>query len=313
MQDRYGRKFTKLRLNLLDACNMRCLYCMPENQTFSNLENSLSVDEIKSITQSLSLSGIEEIRITGGEPLLHPKFKQIVNELSKLSLKKLGLTTNAILLDKYIPFLKESNITHINISLDSLKEASFKFITKRDCFHKVLDNILLAKANGFIVKINMVMMKNLNFEEIEDFLKFSSDNDIEVRFLEMMKVGHGIPHFDRHFVSADDAIKKIKKGWNLKKMQMPKDSTSFNYMAGKENMKANIGFIASETKPFCSDCSRLRLTNKGVLRPCMMVNEGVSVNNKSDEDLKLTLQELIYKKPNYRIEQNPLTMNEIGG
>lgn len=311
--DKYGREFTKLRLNLLDACNMRCLYCMPENQSFTSLDKTLSAAEIYSITSNLVSAGIKEIRITGGEPLLHPEFKKIVKALSELELEKLSLTTNAVKLDQYLSFLKQTKVTHINISLDSLIKESFEFITKSSYYQKVIDNILLAKAHGFHIKINMVMMKNLNFEEIEDFLTFSAKNNIEVRFLEMMKVGHALKSFDRHFVSAEEAITKLKNNWRLETIKMPKDSTSFNFIATCGSLKAQVGFIASESKPFCSDCSRLRLTNKGELRPCMMVNEGPSVIGLSSDDMTFTLNELISHKPNFRIDNNPLTMNEIGG
>jgi cyclic pyranopterin phosphate synthase len=311
--DKYGRKFSKLRLNLLDACNMRCLYCMPEDQTFSTLQETLSLNDIRRITEHLISSGIKEIRITGGEPLLHPNFKDIVKVLSKLKLEKLALTTNAIKLDKFLPFLKKTNLKYINISLDSLREASFQFITKSHQFHKVLENILLAKASGFKVKLNMVMMKNLNFEEIEDFLAFSAINGIEVRFLEMMKVGHALTSYSRHFVSADEAIERLSKSWKFESIEMPKDSTSFNFIAHKDSLKAQVGFIASESKPFCTDCSRLRLTNRGELRPCMMINEGPNVMDLTQEEMSITLDQLLDKKPNFRIDKNILTMNEIGG
>lgn len=311
--DSHGRRLKKLRLNLLDACNMRCMYCMPEDQKFKKLNSLLSPQEISNIVNNLSKFGIEEVRLTGGEPLLHPKFESVVKELSKINLKKLGLTTNAILLKDKLPFLKEHNVSSINISLDSLNKECFKFITKTDKFETVLKNILQAKEMGFNIKLNTVMMKNINFEEIDNFLDFSAKHDIEVRFLELMKIGHALQYFERHFVSADEAISRISQTWKLDKIEMPKDSTSFNFLATHCSKLSRIGFIASESKPFCNGCSRLRLSNQGTLRPCIMLNDGPNLNNLEFENYEVSLKQLIEKKPTTRLYGNQLQMNEIGG
>ena len=303
----------KLRLNLLDACNMRCMYCMPEDQKFNKLSDLLSPDQIKTIVTNLTQFGIEEVRLTGGEPLMHPQFREILTALTKCDLKKLAITTNAILLDKEIDFLIENNVKSLNISFDSLNENSFNFITKTKTFQKVLSSILKANDLGFNIKINAVMMKNINFEEVDQFLEFSSKHNIEVRFLELMKIGQALQYYDRHFVSADQIIEKISNNWDLTKVPMPNDSTSFNYIATNGEMKAKIGFIASESKPFCGGCSRLRLSNKGVLRPCIMINEGPNISETPIEQYSAVLNELINKKPNYRIEETKIKMNEIGG
>ncbi len=311
--DDHGRHIKKLRLNLLDTCNMRCMYCMPEDQKFKPLEDLLSPIEMKKIVANLKGFGIEEVRLTGGEPLMHPQFKEVIKELSKLKLKKLSVTTNAILLDKHLDFLKDHNIKDINISLDSLRAKSFAYITKKDVFKKVLGATLKAKELGFNIKTNTVMLKNINFEEIEDFLAFSSKYDIEVRFLEMMKIGYARQYFDRHFVSAKEAIDRVSKTWTLDQKQMPQDSTSFNYIAKQNDSSAQLGFIASETQPFCSGCSRLRLSNEGILRPCIMINEGPSIRDLDVNGYEFVLADLINKKPIERLEQTIHQMNEIGG
>jgi cyclic pyranopterin phosphate synthase len=312
--DSHGRRLKKLRLNLLDACNMRCLYCMPIDQKFKKLNSLLSPTEITNIVANLKTFGIEEVRLTGGEPLLHPKFKAIVKELSALNLKKLGLTTNAILLDENLDFLKEHGISSINISFDSLDPKSFEFITKTNKFEEVKAAILKARAMGFTIKLNTVMLKNINFEEVDQFLEFAAEHDIEVRFLELMKIGEALQYFNRHFVSAEEILSRISKNWKLEKIEMPKDSTSFNYLATKDGKSlAKVGFIASESKPFCNGCSRLRLSNQGTLRPCIMINEGPNLSDLPLVDYEMTLKELIEKKPNTRLHSNNLKMNEIGG
>jgi cyclic pyranopterin phosphate synthase len=288
--DSHGRRLKKLRLNLLDACNMRCLYCMPIDQKFKKLNSLLSPTEITNIVANLKTFGIEEVRLTGGEPLLHPKFKAIVKELSALNLKKLGLTTNAILLDENLDFLKEHGISSINISFDSLDPKSFEFITKTNKYEEVKAAILKARAMGFTIKLNTVMLKNINFEEVDQFLEFAAEHDIEVRFLELMKIGEALQYFNRHFVSAEEILSRISKNWKLEKIEMPKDSTSF-----------------------CNGCSRLRLSNQGTLRPCIMINEGPNLSDLPLVDYEMTLKELIEKKPNTRLHSNNLKMNEIGG
>jgi len=316
MMDKSGRTIHKLRLNLLDACNMRCLYCMPKDQKFKKTSELLSPIQMKDIVAKILLQGVDEVRLTGGEPLLHPKFKEIVSELSTLGIKKLGLTTNAISLEKHLPFLKEHGVHNINISFDSLDAKSFEFITHTNKFEEVKRSILMAKKMGFNIKLNCVMLKNINFEEMEQFLEFSAEHDIEVRFLELMKIGYALQYFDRHFVSADDAISKIQKNWDLTKVKMPADSTSFNYQAiSKQGKKRNakVGFIASETKPFCGDCSRLRLSSEGTLRPCIMINEGPNLIDVKAENYQYILSELIEKKPLDRLYGNHLQMNEVGG
>lgn len=315
MIDQHGRIIKKLRLNLLDACNMRCLYCMPEDQKFSKINDLLSPESMANIVSNLIDEGIEEVRLTGGEPLLHPHFRKIVEALSPLPLKKLALTTNAILLNRELDFLKEHGIKHINISLDSLKENTFQYITKSDQLSQILQTIEKAKTLDFNLKINNVLLKNINFEEIEDFLNFAHHHDIEVRFLELMRIGHARQYFDRHFVSADEAIQKLSKNWKLESLKMPNDSTSFNFIAinSQTNQTSRIGFIASESRPFCQGCSRLRLSNKGQLRPCIMINEGPQLTNTPKIEYTATISELINKKPIERLYGTTHQMNEIGG
>ena len=311
--DPTGRVMKKLRLNLLDACNMRCMYCMPEDQKFQKINDLLSADEMKKIVANLLTFGVDEVRLTGGEPLLHPNFRSIIEALSPLKLKKLAITTNAILLEDQIPFLLEHGVKHINISLDSLQKKSFEFITKTNHFDTVFNTILKAKKAGFKIKLNTVMLKNINYEEIENFLAFSAKHDIEVRFLELMKIGQALSYHERHFVSADEAISRISENWNLEKVPMPIDSTSFNYLATNNGNIAKLGFIASESKPFCDGCSRLRLSNKGQLRPCIMINEGPNIKDLNDTSYEHVLNDLIAQKPTHRLFGTEMKMNEIGG
>lgn len=308
--DNYGRKIRKLRVSLLDVCNFRCVYCMPLNPVFMDSSRWLRPDEIESVCSTLVNFGLEQIRITGGEPTLREDFRDIVLRLSSLPLEKLGLTTNGWNLTKELDFLNDTNCKHINISLDSLTKDTFNRIARRDYFDKVLDSVLRAKQLGFHVKINTVLMSGINEHEILDFIKFSADHGIQVRFLELMSIGQAGGSKDKLFVSAAQAIQKISSQVELISEQSEYDSTSFNF---KTATGASVGFIASETLPFCRNCSRWRLSADGFLRACLMSEDGVYIRGVEPQEFKSKLNELLKMKPYRRIERVEQDMYKIGG
>ncbi|MDC0255129.1 GTP 3',8-cyclase MoaA [Bacteriovoracales bacterium] len=308
--DGHGREIHKLRISLLDACNMSCLYCMPENKDFLAKNNWASAEEIVEIAGNLVLYGIDQIRLTGGEPLLRPDLRTIIKKLDKLPLAKFGLTTNAIHLDRELSFLKNTNCQYLNISLDSLDRENFFKITQTDTFSKVFHSLIKAQEAGLKVKINTVLLKGLNDHEIDQFILFSKKTGIEVRFLELMKIGVANHYFTKHFISADEIIKKMELKWDFKQRPMPKDSTSFNFTF---NNGAEIGFIASESKPFCGGCSRLRLGSDGAIRPCLFMDQGISLKGLKGDDLLEALQKTIRLKPTDRIPTIERPMHKIGG
>lgn len=308
--DNHQRSIKKLRVSLLDACNMKCLYCMPDSVEFSNKENWLTVSQLKTICANLVSMGIEEIRLTGGEPTLRPNFIEIVEQLSTLKLKKLALTTNGIKLGNQLFALKETNLNYINISIDSLLKEKFKSITKYDGLDIILENIELAKKLGFNLKINTVLLKGVNDDEIENFIEFSRVYNIPVRFLEVMKIGPMVNQFDKYHIAADTIIKRIEKKYELKKVNDSLDSTSFNFDL---NNGARIGFIASETKSFCNQCSRLRMGPDGTIYPCLFVDQGLSLKNAKKAEYEYILQNILSKKPTERISEINKPMHAIGG
>lgn len=305
--DKEGRKMTKLRVSLTDKCNLRCHYCMPVDQSFMDESKYLSPDEITSVVSELKELGLQEVRLTGGEPLMRKSFPEIVQKLASLNLKKLSLTTNAIYLDRYLSLLKDLRVFHLNISLDSLDPENFKKITYGNHFEKVISNIRSAVSMGFIVKLNAVMMKGINDHEVNQFVKFSEDESVEVRFLELMKIGYARSNQNETFISARDLIRKIQNEFQLKAITTPLDSTSFNFVT--EN-GGQIGFIASESEPFCGHCSRWRLSADGILRACLFKDEGLDIRVR---DRSVIYQELLGMKPNHRISEVSHTMNAIGG
>ncbi len=309
--DRYGRRIKKLRVSIMDLCNLRCFYCMPEKMQFMPKSQWLSSREIQNICQSLKGLGLEELRITGGEPTLRSDFIDIVEKLSELKFKKMGLTTNGVVLSRFLPALQNTSVSSINISLDSLDPENFFRITRRKEFYSVLDSIYMARDLGFQVKINCVVMKGVNDNEILDFVKFSAKEQIEVRFLELMKIGQAcrLPLSDA-FLPADSMIDTILSKYSLTKENVPLDATAFVYRISNG---ARIGFIASESKPFCGHCSRWRLSANGMLRACLMKEDGVNVRHKDTGELEQCLHQLLDLKPIERAKSIKQDMYQIGG
>lgn len=289
---------------------MRCLYCMPEKIEFMPQSNCPQATELLDICTNLVNLGIDEIRLTGGEPLLRADFLDIVRGLSKLPLKKLGLTTNAIKLKKHLKELKNTKCLHLNISLDSLDKKNFSFINKTNSLEAVLESILMAKELDFNVKLNTVLMRGINDHEVFNLIEFAEQNDIEIRFLELMKIGVVRENFEQLFISADEIIKRIMSNWELKEYTMPVDSTSFNFVTQNGG---KIGFIASESRPFCGGCSRLRLGPEGKLRPCLMINDGPSLRNLKTEEYRPLLEKVMSLKPIDRVEELVQPMYQVGG
>ncbi len=310
LKDSHGRVMKKLRISLLDACNLRCIYCMPENPCFLDENQLLTTDEIFRLAKILNNYGIDEIRLTGGEPTLRRNFIEVIERLSDLPLQKLALTTNGTFIHKFWSELEQSKCQNLNFSLDTLNEKNFKTLTQSSQFQRVYHNILSAKERGFNVKINAVMMRGLNDHEVYDFLEFSALTGIEVRFLEVMKIGVMKDQFNERFISAQEMINSIGEKYKLTAITRPYSSTSFNFNA---HNGAQIGFIASESQPFCSDCSRLRIGAKGELRPCLMVDHGVSLVGLSEDEILETLNQTIQLKPIVRPIETHDGMYSIGG
>lgn len=308
--DPFGRKIRKLRISLTDKCNLRCHYCMPINSQFMSEEKYISPDLYHQIVEELCEYGLEELRITGGEPLLRKSFENIVSGFKGLGLAKIGMTTNGILLDRYADILKENNINHLNISLDSLDQENFKKITNGNRLAVVLKNIQLVKKMGFDVKINTVAMRGINDHELFNFIDYSKEMDIEVRFLEIMRIGFANGEQNNQFISANEMIKEIQNKFELFPVKKESDSTSFNFQL---NNGAQIGFIASESQPFCTNCSRWRLSADGKLRACLLKDAGLSIKNTDKKRREEIYLELLGMKPEMRPYQVDHQMNEIGG
>lgn len=310
LTDDQGRTIRKLRVSLTDKCNLRCHYCMPLDQTFMSEEKYLSPDEIAEVVSDLVGLGLEEVRLTGGEPLMRRSFPEIVEKLSRSGLKKLALTSNGIYLDKYLDVLKQNKVFHLNISLDSLNEENFRKITRGNHLKKVLANVSKAVDEGFIVKINTVMMRGINHHELMDFVEYSRTQMVEVRFLELMRIGFACEDQVDQFISAREMMALLKTKMELKPLIMASDSTSFNFLT---STGAQIGFIASESQAFCGQCSRWRLSADGILRACLLKDDGRSIRDMNLDERRSVYQTLLGLKPVMRPAEVSHHMNAIGG
>jgi len=308
--DSHGRQVRKLRLSLTDKCNLRCHYCMPVDASFMNEDKYLSSTELIEIVTDLRNFGLEEVRLTGGEPLLRKDFSSIVDSLGELNLKKIGLTTNGIFLDRHFEALLRNKIIHLNISVDSLQAENFAKITRGPHLGRILKNITTAQALGFNVKINVVAMNGINDHELFDFVDYSRQTGLEVRFLELMRIGVALGTQEDQYISAGELIRRLKAKHAMKVVTKDQDSTSFNYLLDNG---AQIGFIASESKAFCGHCSRWRLSADGIMRACLLKDDGLSIKGKSKEDRELLFQNLLGMKPLSRPAEVAHLMYSIGG
>lgn len=309
LTDPHGRRIRKLRVSLTDVCNFRCTYCMPLNVRFQPRETLLPPDRLIDMCAGLVEAGITQIRLTGGEPLARKEFREIASGVDALPLKKLGLTTNGYWLEDELPFLVETSCRHINVSLDSLRADRFEAITRTPFFDRVLGAILAARAMDFPLKVNVVLTRD-NVDEVEDFTAFSARHDIPVRFLEYMKIGPDRARHEAMFVPAGEVIDSLRLRHTLTPLAEDADATAFSF---RTDDGGEIGFIASESRPFCSTCSRLRLSPRGKLRACLMSEDGVDLTTFPRDRYSEALAQVLPMKPFHRIEEIAQPMYQIGG
>jgi molybdenum cofactor biosynthesis protein A len=272
LTDDFGRKHNYLRISLLEKCNLRCTYCMPaDGITLSPKASLMTADEILAIAQSFVANGVDKIRLTGGEPLLRKDFPEIVSKLSTLEVS-LSITTNGILIDRHIEVLKQAGIKKINLSLDTLVSSKFHSITLRNQFEKVIDNLHLLLNHDFQVKVNVVLMKGFNDNEILDFINLTESLPISVRFIEFMPFAGN--EWDRSkMVSQNEILSQAETCFTLDKIQKLEDEKNFTARTYKiKGFQGDFGIISSITNPFCDSCNRIRLTANGKIKNCLFSN-----------------------------------------
>ena len=272
LTDDFGRKHNYLRISLLEKCNLRCTYCMPaDGIALSPKASLMTAEEIFSLAQIFVENGVDKIRLTGGEPLLRKDFPEIISKLSTLE-TSLSITTNGILIDRHIDILKQSNIKKINLSLDTLVSSKFHSITLRNQFEKVIDNLHLLLNNDFQVKINVVLIKGFNENEITDFIQLTQFLPISIRFIEFMPFAGN--EWDRSkMVSQNEILAATENIFSSDEIQKLEDEKNFTARTYKiKGFQGDFGIISSITNPFCDGCNRIRLTANGKIKNCLFSN-----------------------------------------
>lgn len=269
MIDGFGRQHSYLRISLIEHCNLRCTYCMPsEGVPLMPRSHLMSYEEVYQLASLFVKHGVSKIRLTGGEPLIRKDIPVILEKLSGLP-ARLSITTNAVTVDRHIEALKRFGVNHINVSLDSLQREKFKKITLRDDFEKVYSNLKLLIDQGFNVKLNMVVMKGVNDNEVVNFIEMSKAWPISVRFIEFMPFDGNNWNMDKT-VSYANLLKTAQAYFGPEKVVRIQDApndTSRNFRI--EGYTGSWGIISTVTNPFCDSCNRLRLTANGRLKNCL--------------------------------------------
>lgn len=328
LTDDYGRKHNYLRISLIEKCNLRCTYCMPaEGILLSPKANLMTSDEIYAIAKTFVDNGVDKIRLTGGEPLLRKDFPEIIAQLYSLK-TEISITTNGILIDKHIGVLKQFEITKINLSLDTLVASKFQSITLRNQFEKVIDNLHLLLNNDFKLKINIVLIKGFNDNEIIDFIKLTEFLPLSIRFIEFMPFA-GNEWDKSKMVTQNEILDQVKNYFSAADLEKLTDDKNFTAREFKiKNYLGSFGIISSITNPFCDGCNRIRLTANGKIKNCLFSNAETDLltahrNGESIEDLisfsiknKKKMRagmNTIYEVNNPVLNQDNRSMIAIGG
>ena len=323
--DQYGRKLHYLRISLTDRCNFRCVYCMPENMMFRPRSELMKDKEIISFVRLFAGLGFDKFRLTGGEPTVRPDLVNLVGEIvATPGVKKLSMTTNGVVLEKYAQALTDAGLERVNISLDTLDPKKFEMMTRRDSFEQVWGGILAAEEAGLKpVKLNIVVVLGHNDEEVVDLACLTLDHNWQVRFIEMMPFG-GATDFQRNqVVTANDVRKRIEQEYG------PLQQVNGGKLDGEARLfrlpggQGLVGFISSVSQPFCAACSRARLTADGRLRLCLLREDEVDLltplrAGATEAELRQLALDALWRKPwGHGLDEGTIArnrvMSEIGG
>jgi len=326
--DQFFRKINYLRVSVTDRCDLRCVYCMKEKMNFLPKTEVLSLEEIERLCDNFIDLGVEKIRLTGGEPLVRKDIIHLIKNLNKKksvsNLKEITLTTNGSLLKKFSKELKMNGVDRINVSLDTIIKDKYKEITRFGNLENVLDGIEEAKQNHIKVKINTVVFKNFNENEISELVNWANKKLIDITFIEVMPMNDTDMPRHMQFVSLEDIYKKLNKNFKFEKSNYNTGGPSNYYVSKKLDIK--VGFITPLSNNFCASCNRVRISSTGKLYMCLGQNEFVDFreilrNDRSDDFIKEKIKFALSIKPKkhdfiINSEVKPYMnryMNETGG
>jgi len=307
--DSLGRTFKKLRISVTSSCNFHCEYCVPEGESHARVK-SLSPDELADIALKInSVTPLDSIRITGGEPLLYKGVSKLVRLLKEGGIHKVSLTTNGSLLAGKMESLKEAGLDSVNISLDSLDEVISGKMSRSARFSDILHAVDVAIASGIKVKLNCTAVKDRNESQIVPLLEYAMEKNIPLRYIELMEMGHLKGHMPDKLLLAADILSLIKAKFSFHPAKRETSSTADHWEI--ENSGGyQFGIISNISKPFCSDCDRLRLSSEGKIYGCLSVNQGFDFQA---TDINSILVNALHQKQTLKFTGSDLSMRSIGG
>ena len=322
--DSFGRNIRYLRISLTDRCNMRCVYCMPEEMSFSPRDELLTAEEILTVARAARDLGFDKIRLTGGEPTVRPELSDIVRGISALGFRAISMTTNGLRLRELAQPLKEAGLERVNVSVDTLDADKFHRITRWGKLETVLEGVRAAEKAGLVpIKINAVVVRGYNDEDVSDLAALTLEHPWQVRFIEMMPFGQVAQFAQDGVVSQEEVLARIRARLG------PLEPVDDGKLDGEARLfrlrgaQAAVGFISTVTNPFCSSCSRVRLTADGKLRLCLLRDDEGDLrsllrNGASFGALRERMSELIFRKPwGHGLPENVIpvqrVMSQIGG
>ena len=319
MKDSLGREIDYLRISLTESCNLRCIYCMPEGVAPKVCGETLTKENIFDIVEVAVELNIKKIRLTGGEPLLRQDIVEIVQGIKDRGIEKIYITTNGILLSEKIEKLKKAGLKGVNISLDTLDREQFNYITRGGDLERVLQGIEKALNLNLEVKINSVIMKDINENAIEELAKLTLNSQLDVRFIELMPIGQGKKFTG---ISNNDIYNRLEKTFEFDRDYKEIKGVSTYYKL--KDSKGNIGFISPINSCFCETCNKIRLTSDGVIKRCLNSKGNTNIKESLDkniekEKIKEILEQEILKKPEKHLfgkenkDEELKNMNAIGG
>jgi cyclic pyranopterin phosphate synthase len=324
LRDRYGRVHDDLRVSVTDRCNLRCVYCMPEvGMTFQPSSALLSFDEIVRLATLAYSLGVRSLRLTGGEPLVRKNLASLVARLAAIGFDDLSMTTNGMLLAPLAGVLAESGLARVNISCDSLRPERFNAIRRRGDLATVLASMDEAERVGLSpLKVNVVILRNVNDDEVLDFASFARETGRVVRFIEFMPLDAQGTWDKDQLVPGHEIFERVSACWPLERIDTGSSAPAerFRFADGR----GEIGLISSVSEPFCGTCNRLRLTADGAVRNCLFSDDELSVrdlmrNGGSDDDIAVLLRRAVWQKyPGHAINEPDFlrparSMSMIGG
>lgn len=320
--------FDYLRISVTDRCNLRCKYCEVNPAHKLSPDAVLSFEEIAHIVRLASQLGVKTVRITGGEPLVRKSISGLFKMISAIDgINDVTFTTNGVNLDKHAAEIYAAGVRRFNFSLDSLNRGKYYKLTGGDRLEKVIDNIKQCSKIGFSpIKMNVVALRGINDNEIFDFIEFATENNLILRFIELMDISANAKEFfEKHFLSIEDIKKIIAQKFKLSSQREPESNTKGSGPAVYHQLKpeVKIGFISPVTNHFCASCNRLRLTASGILKPCLLRAGETNImnlirNGVSDEELKKTIKTIFDNKEKAcgKFSENNImfaNMSQIGG